>query len=57
MKILIGVDDSSHSRAAVEFVRKMAWPKDSSIKVLSVVRPVVAMYAEAYVPPPRTSGS
>jgi nucleotide-binding universal stress UspA family protein len=52
MKILIGVDDSPHSRAAVEFVRKMAWPKNSSIVVLSVVRPVVAVYAETYVPAP-----
>ena len=52
MKILIGVDDSPHSRAAVEFVRKMAWPKNSSIVVLSVVSPVVAIYAETYVPAP-----
>ena len=50
MKILIGVDDSPHSLAAVEYARKMTWPKDSTIKVLSVARPVVAMYAEAFVP-------
>jgi nucleotide-binding universal stress UspA family protein len=56
MKILIGVDDSPHSRAAVEYVRKMTWPKDSTIKVLSVVRPVVAMYAEVYVPAPMYVG-
>ena len=56
MKILIGVDDSPHSRAAVEFARKMTWPKGSTIKVLSVVRPVVAMYAEAYVPAPTYGG-
>lgn len=52
MKILIGVDDSPHSRAAVAFVRKMPWPKESSIQVLSVVRPMVAAYAEAFVPAP-----
>lgn len=52
MKILIGVDDSPHSRAAVEFVHKMAWPKESTIQVLSVVRPVVAAYAETFVPAP-----
>jgi nucleotide-binding universal stress UspA family protein len=51
MKILIGVDDSPYSKAAVEFVRKMAWPKGSSILVLSAVPPVVGVYAEAYVPP------
>jgi nucleotide-binding universal stress UspA family protein len=52
MRILIGVDDSPHSRAAVEFVKKMAWPKDSSILVLSVARTVVGVYAEAFVPAP-----
>ena len=52
MKIMIGVDDSPHSQAAVEFVRKMTWPKGSTIQVLSVVRPVVGIYAEAYVAAP-----
>lgn len=50
MKILIGVDSSPHSLAAVEYVRKMAWPKDSVIKVLSVVEPVFALYSVADVP-------
>jgi len=48
MKIMIGVDDSPHSRAAVEFVRRMTWPKESRVLVVSAVRPVVAVYAEAY---------
>ena len=52
MKIMIGVDDSPHSQAAVEFVKKMAWPKGTTIEVLAVVRPVVGIYAEAYVPIP-----
>ena len=52
MRILIGVDDSPHSRAALEFVKTMAWPRGSSILVLSVVRPVAGVYAEAYVPAP-----
>jgi nucleotide-binding universal stress UspA family protein len=52
MKIMIGVDDSPHSQAAVDFVKKMAWPKGSTIEVLSVVRPVAAVYSEAYVPAP-----
>ena len=50
MKIVIGVDDSPHSRAAVEIVRRMTWPKESKVIVVSVVRPVVAVYAEAYAP-------
>jgi nucleotide-binding universal stress UspA family protein len=48
MKIMVGVDDSPHSRAAVEFVRKMAWPKESRVLVVSAVQSVVAVYAEAY---------
>ena len=51
MRIVIGVDDSPHSHAAVEFVRKMTWPRESTIVVLSVVRPVAGVYAEAYVSP------
>ena len=50
MKILVGVDDSPHSKAAVEFVRKMTWPKDSKVIVLSVVKPVAPAYAEVYAP-------
>ena len=50
MKILIGVDDSRHSKAAVEFVRKMTWPQDSTVIVLSVVQPVAPAYAEVYAP-------
>jgi nucleotide-binding universal stress UspA family protein len=52
MKILIGVDDSPHSRAAVDFVRQMTWPKDTTIHVLTVAQPVIATYSEAYVPAP-----
>jgi nucleotide-binding universal stress UspA family protein len=52
MKIILGVDDSPHSHAAVEYVRKTAWPKDTKVVVLSVVRPLVGAYAEAYVPAP-----
>ena len=29
MKIVIGVDDSPHSVAALEWVKRMTWPKDS----------------------------
>ena len=48
MKIMIGVDDSPHSKAAVEFVRKMTWPAGTRVLVVSAVRPIVAVYAEAY---------
>lgn len=48
MKILLPVDDSPHSRAAVEFVRKMAWPGGAQVLVLAAARPVVSAYAEVY---------
>lgn len=51
MKIMIGVDGSPHSRAAVDCVRRMTWPAGSTIQVLSVARPAVAVAAEAFVPP------
>jgi nucleotide-binding universal stress UspA family protein len=50
MRILIGVDDSPHSNAAVEFVRSMKWPADSRVIVVSAVRPALTMYSEVYVP-------
>ena len=50
MKVLIGVDDSAHSRAAVEFVRRMTWPKGSKAIVVSVVQPPVLAYSEIYAP-------
>ena len=52
MKILVGVDDSPYAQAAVEFVKKMHWPEGTRVLVLSVVRPMVGAYLEAYVPGP-----
>ena len=52
MKIIMGVDESPHANAAVEFVKKMQWPKDTRIMVLSAVPPMAMAYAEAYVPAP-----
>ncbi len=50
MKILIGVDESPLSRAAVEMVRRMEWPKDTMVMVLSVAQPVLPMGAELHTP-------
>ena len=50
MKILIGVDESPHSDAAVEFVKKMSWPVGSQVIVVSAVRSAVPVYTEVYVP-------
>ncbi len=35
MKILLGVDDSKHSRAATDFIATSSWPKDTRVIVLS----------------------
>lgn len=51
MTILIGVDDSPHSKAALEFVRKMTWPANSKAIVLSVIKPLVPLFAGVYTPP------
>jgi hypothetical protein len=36
MKILIAVDDSKWSQAAVDFVKRMSWPSPTEMVVLSV---------------------
>ena len=48
MKILVPVDDSPHSRAAIEFVKTMPWPGGLHAVVLSAARPVVGAYAAVY---------
>jgi len=50
MKILVGVDDSKHSQAAVEFVKKMTWPEGARVLVVSAVREFIPVYTEVYVP-------
>jgi nucleotide-binding universal stress UspA family protein len=49
MKVLIGVDDSPHSKATLEFVRKMAWPKETRMLVVSSLAPEATRYG-AYEP-------
>jgi nucleotide-binding universal stress UspA family protein len=39
MKILIALDDSPYSRAALDSVLARPWPKESQFKVLSVIEP------------------
>jgi len=55
MKILIGVDDSKHSRAALEYVKKMTWPKGTQVLVVSAVRDVMPAYTEVYAASPAYS--
>jgi nucleotide-binding universal stress UspA family protein len=50
MKILIGVDDSACSQAAIDMVGKFTWPPGTKVLVVSAIRPVVMAYAEMYIP-------
>ena len=42
MKVLIGVDGSTHSQAALDHVKGMPWPKGSTFVVLSASVPMIA---------------
>lgn len=55
MLIVLGVDESPHSEAAVEWVKNMTWPKGTRVRVVSSVRPLIAAYSEVYVPGPGIS--
>lgn len=50
MKILIGVDESPFSQAALDYVKRMPWPTDTSIRVISVSPPVFLGSSEANAP-------
>jgi len=47
MKVLIGVDDSPCSEAAVRYVAGAAWPKGTKFLVLSAVAPILVGPGEA----------
>ncbi len=48
MKILLAIDDSPYSEAAVEAVAGMTWPPDTTVRVLSAVEPFVPPAAELW---------
>jgi nucleotide-binding universal stress UspA family protein len=52
MKILVGVDESPHSAAAVKFVTHMKWPEGTEIRLLSAVQPLAGSYAMVEMPVP-----
>jgi nucleotide-binding universal stress UspA family protein len=49
MKIVLGIDDSVHSNAALAFVRSMAWPEKTRVIVVSCV-PLPVATLTAMVP-------
>jgi nucleotide-binding universal stress UspA family protein len=46
MRILLAIDDSSHSQAAVDEVARRPWPPTSTIRVLSVIHPYTPPVSE-----------
>lgn len=51
MKILLAIDGSSFSDAAVKEVAVKPWPVDSEVKIISVVEPPLLPTVETWVPP------
>jgi nucleotide-binding universal stress UspA family protein len=52
MKILVGVDESPFSAAAVKFVTHMKWPEGTEIRLISAVQPLAGSYAMVEMPVP-----
>jgi nucleotide-binding universal stress UspA family protein len=50
MKVIIGVDSSTYSDAALRHVTEVAWPKGTSFLVISAVAPVFIAPGEALAP-------
>ena len=50
MKVIIGVDSSTFSDAAIRYVSEAAWPKGTSFLVISAVAPVFIAPGEALAP-------
>ena len=48
MKVLVGVDDSPHAQATLEFVRSMSWPPNTEMIVVSAVQPPLGAYSDIY---------
>ncbi|HXU35200.1 MAG TPA: universal stress protein [Blastocatellia bacterium] len=51
MKILLAIDGSSFSDAAVNEIASRPWPSESEVKVISVVEPPLLPTVETWVPP------
>jgi nucleotide-binding universal stress UspA family protein len=51
MKILLAIDGSSCSDAAVRDVAHKPWPAGSEVKIVSVVEPALLPAVETWVPP------
>jgi nucleotide-binding universal stress UspA family protein len=50
MKLLVAIDTSEHARAALDEVRRLAWPAGTTVTLLSVVRTDLYAFGEFYAP-------
>jgi len=50
VKILIGVDESPFSKAALDYVKRISWPSGTRIRVVSASPPVFTGSVEANAP-------
>lgn len=50
MKVLLGIDDSPHSKAALQYVKKAPWPKGVVVIAISAAAPVFVGPGEAAAP-------
>src|SRR5687768_6481801 len=46
MKILLAIDGSAHSAAALEEVASRQWPPDSEVEILTVVHPTTPLFID-----------
>lgn len=51
MKILLAIDGSSFSDAAVNEIASRPWPAESEVRIISVVEPPLLPTVETWVPP------
>jgi nucleotide-binding universal stress UspA family protein len=51
MKILLAIDGSTFSDAAVQEVASRPWPRGSEVRIISVVEPTLMPTIESWVPP------
>lgn len=51
MKILLAVDGSTFSDAAVEEVASRSWPEGSELRIVSAIEPPMFPTSESWVPP------
>lgn len=49
MKVLIAIDDSAYSDAAINYVMDQCWPKNTEFRIVNIVEPMYMAYAGGYM--------